>query len=96
MTVQRPTRASLLLLRAIVVSMFPRRTRNRLRTANACGKMDSMFSSTDRLVLVPMRALDDLLELARLASERLPESDVLRGALAGQAATVRAAACPEP
>lgn len=41
---------------------------------------------SDRLVLVPARQLDDLAELARLASNRLDDpvlADALRGAIAG-------------
>lgn len=55
-----------------------------------------MMNSTDRLVLVPATQLDDLLELARLAVDRLPETDPLRSCLLGSVAGVRSAALSEP
>jgi hypothetical protein len=51
---------------------------------------------TDSLVLVPARRLDDLLELARLAAERLGDSDPIASALRGSAAQVRSDAILEP
>lgn len=50
----------------------------------------------DRFALVPVTQLDDLVELARLASERLPETDPLATALRGAAGAVRFAAVLEP
>lgn len=58
--------------------------------------MSSMYASTDRLVLVPATQLDDLLELARLGADRLPEHDPLRLSLVGSIGAVRACALPEP
>jgi hypothetical protein len=55
-----------------------------------------MYGTTDRLVLVPATALDDLLELARLASDRLPEQDPLVLPLRGSIGQVRSTALPEP
>ena len=53
-------------------------------------------TTTNRFALVPATELDDLLELARLASGRLPETDPLVMALRGSAAAVRSAAVLEP
>lgn len=47
------------------------------------------MNTTDAIVLVKARTLDDLTELARLAVERLPESDPLVTALRGAIAQVR-------
>lgn len=49
-----------------------------------------------KAVLVPATLLDDLLELARLAADRLPEDDSLASNLRGQAASVRHSAVLEP
>ena len=49
-----------------------------------------------RLVVVNARDLDDLLELARLASERLPLGDPITTSLRGACAQVRVGAVPEP
>lgn len=49
-----------------------------------------------RLVVVPASLLDDLLELARLSADRLPDSDPLRSALLGSISGVRCAAILEP
>lgn len=68
----------------------------RLRTANRCAILSSVSISTDRLVLVPAAQLDDLLELARLLAERLPETDSLASALRGSTAQVRSVAVLEP
>lgn len=53
---------------------------------------DIMFAATDRWVLVPAGQFDDLLELTRLAVERLPQSDPLTSALAGAVAEIRTSA----
>ena len=45
--------------------------------------------TADTVVLVKARTLDDLTELARLAAERLPESDPLVSALRGAIAQAR-------
>lgn len=55
-----------------------------------------MESMTERLVLVPAAHLDDVLELARLAAERLPPTDPLALALKGAVAQLRSEAVPEP
>lgn len=52
--------------------------------------------STDRLVVISATQLDDLLELARLAVDRLDEIDPLRSALAGSISAVRMSATFEP
>jgi len=49
-----------------------------------------------RLVVVNARHLDDLLELSRLASERLPDGDPLATNLRGATAQVRFGAVLEP
>ena len=67
-----------------------------LQAANERDMMNTMYASTDRLVLVPATLLDDLLELARLAADRLPEHDSLRMSLAGSVSATRACALPEP
>ncbi len=54
------------------------------------GKVTDMATSTDTQVLVPTRSLDDMLELARLAAERLRGLDpALASALAGASSQVR-------
>lgn len=55
-----------------------------------------MNATDGRLVVVPAARLDDLLELARLAADRLPEHDALTTALAGAAAQVRSDSILEP
>lgn len=67
-----------------------------LHPANGHGMMGGMDTSTARFALVPTRELDDLLELARLAAGRLPDSDSLGVALRGSAAQVRLVAVLEP
>lgn len=52
--------------------------------------------TADRLVVVPAALLDDLLELARLAVDRLDRDDPLRSALAGSVGAVRTTATLEP
>lgn len=74
----------------------PRLRQKCLRGVNRHEKMTLMENTTDRLVLVPMTQLDDLLELARHASERLPEGDPLRWSLQGATSAVRSAATAEP
>lgn len=54
------------------------------------------YVTADRLVLVPAAQLDDLLELARLAADRLPDPDPLRTALTGSISAVRQVATIEP
>jgi len=49
-----------------------------------------------RLVLVSASRLDDMLELARLASDRLPAEDPIALALKGAAAQVRSEVVFEP
>lgn len=56
----------------------------------------AMYGTTDRLVLVPATTLDDALELARLAADRLPEHEPLRLSLIGAIGATRQAALPEP
>lgn len=73
-----------------------RQAQVRLRTANKCVMMVAVDTSTDRFVLVPHRELDDLLELSRLAAERLPDTDPLASALRGSRAQVRSIAVLEP
>lgn len=54
-----------------------------------------MEATTDRLVMVPATPLDDLIELATRAYDRLPE-DALRSALRGAIAEVRTSLVVEP
>ena len=49
-----------------------------------------------RLVVVSARDLDDVLELARVASDRLPEHDPIASNLRGAIAQVRTSAVMEP
>jgi len=58
--------------------------------------MGGVTTSTDRFALVPAGQLDDLLELSRMAVDRLPDTDPLTSALRGAAAQVRAVAVLEP
>jgi hypothetical protein len=51
---------------------------------------------TDRLAIVQAKPLDDLLELTRLAADRLPSTDPLVTALKGARAQVLQSATPEP
>lgn len=53
---------------------FAKRLRNSVRQS----KIGSMYAIDGRLVLVPADQLDDLLELARIATERLPEDQLAR------------------
>jgi hypothetical protein len=48
------------------------------------------------MVLVPMTQLDDLLELARLLADRLPDTDPMRLHLIGASSAVRLSATAEP
>lgn len=52
--------------------------------------------ASDKLVVVSAAQLDDLLELSRLAVDRIAESDPLRLALLGSISAVRLAATIEP
>lgn len=52
------------------------------------GNVQDMIT-TDTIVLVKARTLDDLTELARLAADRLPETDPLVLALRGVIAQAR-------
>lgn len=52
--------------------------------------------ATDRLVVISATQLDDLLELARFAVDRLDEIDPLRTALLGSIGAVRMSATFEP
>jgi hypothetical protein len=49
-----------------------------------------------RLVVIPAAQLDDLLELSRLAADRLDDIDPLRLALIGAVGAVRLSAIVEP
>lgn len=49
-----------------------------------------------RLVVVNARDLDDLLELSRVAADRLPDGDSIASNLRGAAAQVRCGAVMEP
>jgi hypothetical protein len=50
----------------------------------------------NRLVVVPADRLDDLLELSRLAADRIPESDDLGRMIRSTAADIRQRALLEP
>ena len=50
----------------------------------------------DRHVIVSAGQLDDLVELASLAAQRLPETDPLTSALRGSIAQVRSESVLEP
>jgi len=67
----------------------------RLRTVCTRYRVNGMKALDSRLVLVPVGRLDDLLELSRLAAERLP-NDPVGSALRGAAAEVRASSLIEP
>lgn len=51
---------------------------NRLRHRAKTSKIGSMYAIDGRLVLVPADQLDDLLELARITIERLPDDQLAR------------------
>lgn len=53
---------------------FAKRLRHLLKTS----KMPNMNALDGRLVLVPADQLDDLLELARITTERLPDDQLCR------------------
>ena len=55
-----------------------------------------MSALDGHMVVVNARHLDDLLELSRLASERLPDGDPLATNLRGATAQVRFGAVLEP
>lgn len=67
-----------------------------MRNIERCDTLFGMNTPLDRQVLVPASRLDELLELARIASERLDPADALCMALRGAAADVRALAVLEP
>lgn len=84
-------------LGALVVCRLWRRPEGCLHTVNSRAKMVFVNThTTNRFALVPVDQLDDLLELARLAADRLPETDPLVTALRGSAAAVRSLAVLEP
>lgn len=58
--------------------------------------MDSVDTSVDRWVLVPAHRLDDLLEMARMASERLPAQDALTLSLKASIADTRVSSVTDP
>lgn len=57
--------------------------------------MAAMEATTDRLVMVPLTLLDDVLVLAAAAHDRLPD-DPLKSALRGAIAQVRTSLVVEP
>jgi len=67
-----------------------------LRSSNVRSRVTPVENSVDRLVLVSVSRLDDLLELSRLAIERLPDPDPLTFALRAAVAQVRTEAILEP
>lgn len=72
---------------------------NRLRICDGSCTMTSVddidIITPDRLVVVPAKALDDILELSRLALQHV-DDDVLAGALRGAIANVRLSQLMEP
>lgn len=68
---------------------------NRLHPAWGVTKVKAMNALQGRMVVVPAEALDDLLELTRLATDRLPD-DQLSRSLRASAAQIRIAAVVEP
>jgi hypothetical protein len=68
---------------------------NRLHPAWGLTKVRAMNALQGRMVVVPAEALDDLLELTRLATDRLPD-DQLSRSLRASAAQIRVAAVVEP
>lgn len=73
----------------------PRRSNVRKRLAKGC-TVEPMDAIQDRLVLVRAGALDEVLELARLAAERLPQDDPLTFALKGTIGQIRSGVLIEP
>lgn len=67
----------------------------RLRCIAVGSKITSMNALDGRLVLVPADQLDDLLELARIATERLPD-DQLSKSLKAAVGQVRLSQLVEP
>lgn len=55
-----------------------------------------MVTTSDRQVIISARQLADLLELAQVARDRLPEYDALTRELTGSIAAVRDSAVLEP
>lgn len=70
---------------------FAKRLRHLVKTS----KMPNMNALDGRLVLVPADQLDDLLELARIATERLPD-DQLSKSLRAAVSQVRLSQLVEP
>lgn len=68
----------------------------RMRTRAVCDTVTPMNALDGRLVVVNARHLDDLLEMARLAVDRLPDTDPLASHLRGAVAQVRLGAVLEP
>lgn len=66
-----------------------------LRVSRGFAKVRVMNALQGRMVVVPADTLDDLLELTRLAAERLPD-DQLAKSLRATASEVRVAAVMEP
>ena len=69
---------------------------SRLRHKSARVRVAPMDTLDGRLLVVPARPLDDLLELARIATERLPEHDPVASSLRGAIGQVRSSLVPEP
>lgn len=72
------------------------RKRNPLRGCRHRGSMCHMMTSDERLVIVRAKPLDDALELARLAVERLGDADPIARELRGAIAEVRSSGLMEP
>jgi hypothetical protein len=68
---------------------------NRLHPAWGLTKVKAMNALQGRMVVVPAQALDDLLELTRLATDRLPD-DQLSRSMRASAAEIRVVAVVEP
>lgn len=66
-----------------------------LHTLRKMASVQTMNALQGRMVVVPADTLDDLLELTRLAAERLPD-DQLAKSLRATASEVRVAAVMEP
>lgn len=78
-----------------MLARVQRRSRRKcLRTVNGRGMMVDM-ETTDRMVVVSARQLDDLLELAGRAADRLA-GDPVGSALSGARAEVLRSATVEP
>lgn len=66
-----------------------------LRASRKTCNVSAMMDVRGKLVVVPADQLDDLLELARLAAERLPDDQLARS-LRSATATVRCSQLIEP